>query len=218
MRVPRRVAASFSPRQFEGTLDAAGLRFGVVCSRWNPTVTDALLAATLETLQRRGARAEDVFVARVPGAFELASGARALADSGKPKPQALIALAAIVRGETTHHEVLGHAVATALATLSIDLGVPIGFGVLTCDTMAQARARADKGVEAAEAAIEMANLRRQLRGSAVSRPPKASPRQKATPSEARRSLGSPRRPTSKPRNSGLTPRSRRGAPFRRPGA
>jgi 6,7-dimethyl-8-ribityllumazine synthase len=120
-----------------------------------------LLAATLETLQRRGARAEDVSVARVPGAFELPSGSRALAAS--TKPQALIALAAIVRGETTHHEVLGHAVATALATLSIDLGLPIGFGVLTCDTMEQARARADKGVEAAEAAIEMANLRRQLR-------------------------------------------------------
>ena len=155
------MAASFSPRQFEGSLDAGGLRFGVVCSRWNPTVTDALLAAALETLQRRGARSEDVSVARVPGAFELPSGARALADSSKP--HALIALAAIVRGETTHHEVLGHAVASALATLSVDLGLPIGFGVLTCDTMEQARVRADKGVEAAEAAIEMANLRRQLR-------------------------------------------------------
>jgi 6,7-dimethyl-8-ribityllumazine synthase len=161
MRVPRRVAASFSPRQFEGTLDAAGLRFGVVCSRWNPTVTDALLAAALETLQRRGAKAADVAVARVPGAFELPAGARALAESSKP--HALIALAAIVRGETTHHEVLGHAVASALAALTVDTGLPIGFGVLTCDTMEQARARADKGVEAAEAAIEMANLRRQLR-------------------------------------------------------
>jgi 6,7-dimethyl-8-ribityllumazine synthase len=161
MRVSRRVAASFSPRQFEGTLDAAGLRFGVVCSRWNPTITDALLAAALEALQRRGAKAGDVAVARVPGAFELPAGARALAESAKP--HALVALAAIVRGETTHHEVLGHAVASALAALSVDTGLPIGFGVLTCDTMEQARARADKGVEAAEAAIEMANLRRQLR-------------------------------------------------------
>ncbi len=75
----------------------------------------------------------------------------------------MIALAAIVKGETTHHEVLGHAVASALAGLSVDTGLPIGFGLLTCDTMEQARRRSEKGVEAAEAAIEMANLRRQLR-------------------------------------------------------
>ena len=161
MRVPRRVAASFSPRQYEGSLAAAGLRFGVVCARWNPTVTDALLASALETLKRRGARAEDVVVARVPGAFEVPAGARAVAESAKP--HALIALAAIVRGETTHHEVLGHAVASALASLTVETGLPIGFGVLTCDTMEQARLRAEKGVEAAEAAIEMANLRRSLR-------------------------------------------------------
>jgi 6,7-dimethyl-8-ribityllumazine synthase len=161
MRVPRRVAASFSPRQYEGSLDAGGLRFGVVCARWNPTVTDALLAAALDTLRRRGARAEDVAVARVPGAFELPAGARALLDSGKL--HALVTLAAIVRGETTHHEVLGHAVASALATLSVETGMPIGFGLLTCDTIEQARQRSDKGVEAAEAAIEMANLRRRLR-------------------------------------------------------
>ena len=161
MRVPRRVAASFSPRQYEGSLDANGLRFGVVCARWNPTVTDALLATALETLKRRGAREQDVSIARVPGAFELPAGAKALADAAKP--HALIALAAIVRGETTHHEVLGHAVASALASLSVETGLPIGFGVLTCDTMEQARRRTDKGIEAAESAIEMANLRRHLK-------------------------------------------------------
>jgi len=161
MRVPRRVAASFSPRQYEGSLDAAGLRFGVVCARWNPTVTDAMLAAALDTLRRRGARAADVGVVRVPGAFEVAAGARAMADTGRY--HALIALAAIVRGETTHHEILGHAVAGALAGLAVSSAIPIGFGILTCDTMEQARERSDKGVEAAEAAIEMANLGRQLR-------------------------------------------------------
>ncbi len=161
MRVPRRVAASFSPKQYEGSLDASGLRLAVVCARWNPTVTDAMLGAALDTLRRRGARAADVAVARVPGAFELAAGARAFLDFGRT--HAVVALAAIVRGETTHHEVLGHAVATALASLSSETGVPIGFGILTCDTMEQARSRADKGVEAAEAAIEMANLRRQLK-------------------------------------------------------
>jgi 6,7-dimethyl-8-ribityllumazine synthase len=163
MRVPRRAAAAFSPRQYEGSLDAAGLRFGVVCARWNPTVTDAMLAAALDTLRRRGARAADVGVVRVPGAFEVASGAKALVDSGRY--QALVALAAIVRGQTTHHEVLGHSVASALAALTVASGIPIGFGILTCDTMDQARERTDKGVEAAEAAIEMANLGRQLRRS-----------------------------------------------------
>jgi 6,7-dimethyl-8-ribityllumazine synthase len=161
MRVPRRAAASFSPRQYEGGLEADGLRFGVVCARWNPTITDALLASSLEALRIHGARAAAVTVARVPGAFEVPAGARTLLDTGKF--HALIALAAIVRGDTTHHEVLGNSVATALASLSVESGVPIGFGVLTCDTMDQARERTDKGAEAVEAAIEMANLRRHLR-------------------------------------------------------
>jgi 6,7-dimethyl-8-ribityllumazine synthase len=163
MRVPRRVAVSFSPKQYEGSLDAEGLRFGVVCARWNPTVTDAMLAAALETLRRRGARASDVVVARVPGAFEVPAAVRALFDAGKS--HAVIALAAIVRGETAHHEVLWNSVASALAALSAETAHPIGFGVLTCDTMEQARSRTDKGIEAAEAAIEMANLRRHLRKS-----------------------------------------------------
>jgi len=161
MRVSRRAPATFSPRQYEGSLDAAGLRFGVVCARWNPTITDAMLEAAVETLRRRGARAADVGVVRVPGAFEVAAGAKALVDSGRY--QAIVALAAIVRGKTSHHEVLGHSVAAALAELTVVSGVPIGFGILTCDTMEQARDRTDKGVEAAEAAIEMANLARQLR-------------------------------------------------------
>lgn len=152
---------SFSPKQVEGTLDARGLRFGVVCARWNPTITDGMLDSALDTLRRRGARERDVTVVRVPGAFEVPAGVRVLMESAKP--DALIALAAIVRGETTHHDVLGRAVAASLATLAADTGVPVGFGILTCETMEQARDRVEKGVEAAEAAIEMANLRRQLR-------------------------------------------------------
>jgi 6,7-dimethyl-8-ribityllumazine synthase len=161
MRVPRRAAAPFSPREYEGSLDAEGLRFGIVCARWNPTITDAMLASSLDALRRCGARAEATVVVRVPGAFEVPAGARAMLDAGKY--DALIALAAIVRGDTTHHEVLGHAVANALAALSIESAVPVGFGVLTCDTMEQARERTDKGAEAAQAAIGMANLRRRLR-------------------------------------------------------
>ena len=160
-RFPRRLKPPFSPREVEGTLDAKGLKLGIAVARWNPAVTDALLASALETLERRGVRASDVRVAKVPGAFELPAAARALMQSGRA--DAVIVLGAIVRGETAHNEVLGHAVATALAGLSAETGVPIGFGLLTCDTMEQARARSGRGVEAAEAAVEMANLRRRLR-------------------------------------------------------
>jgi len=159
-RVLRRADSSFAPKEVEGSTNAAGLRFAVVCSRWNPTITDALLRSALATLEHSGARAEDVEVIRVPGAFELPAAAAA-AIARRPKPDAVIALGAVVRGETSHHEVLGHAVAAALASLSAGV-TPIGFGLLTCDTMEQARARSQKGREAAEAAIEMARLRREL--------------------------------------------------------
>ena len=150
----------FAPKAKEGSLDARGLRVGIVCARWNPTVTEALLRSALERLRRRGARMSDVTLVRVPGAFELPAAARSLLRSRRV--DALAILAAIVRGETSHHEVLAHAVAGALAALSAETGVPVGFGVLTCDTMEQARRRVSKGAEAVEAAVEMANLRRTL--------------------------------------------------------
>ena len=160
-RFPRRLKPSFSPREEEGTLDAKGLKLKIAVARWNPTVTKALLASALEALERCGARAGDVRVVKVPGAFELPGAVRALTRSGRT--DAVIVLGAIVKGETTHHEVLGHAVATALASLSADTGIPIGFGLLTCDTMEQARSRTSKGAEAVEAAVEMANLLRRLK-------------------------------------------------------
>lgn len=163
VRSLRRLPHAFSPREWEGELRAKGLRIVVICARWNPTVTEALLGSCLAALERHGARVGDVSVIRVPGAFELPAAARAAIAK---RPHALVALGAIVRGETTHHEVLGQAVATALAQLSVDSAVPIGFGLLTCDTMEQARARTRKGGEAAEAAVTMANLRRSLAGRA----------------------------------------------------
>jgi 6,7-dimethyl-8-ribityllumazine synthase len=99
---------------------------------------------------------------RVPGAFELPAAARAALSARSTRPDAVIVLGAIIKGETTHHEVLGHAVAAALAALTAETGQPLGFGLLTCDTMEQARGRSGKGAEAAEAAIEMANLKRVL--------------------------------------------------------
>ena len=159
-RVPRRIAPAFQAKEVEGDSDATGLRFTVLCARWNPTVTEALLRNALEKLERHGARGADVLVVRVPGAFELPAAARAAFAGGRS--DALLALGAIVRGETTHHDVLGHAVAAALAAFSAQTGCPIGFGLLTCDTMEQARKRVRKGGEAAEAAIQMANLVRRL--------------------------------------------------------
>ncbi|HTD51642.1 MAG TPA: 6,7-dimethyl-8-ribityllumazine synthase [Thermoanaerobaculia bacterium] len=158
-RVVRRMAPAFSPEETEGGTNAAGLRFAVVCSRWNPTITERMLRSALDALQRQGARAEAIEIIRVPGAFELAAAAVLAAK----RADAVIALGAIVKGETSHHDVLAHAVAEALAMLSSSGGPPIGFGLLTCDTMEQARARTDKGAEAALAAIEMANLRRRRR-------------------------------------------------------
>jgi 6,7-dimethyl-8-ribityllumazine synthase len=159
-RAVRRVASSFAPRERSGSLDARGLKLGILCARWNPTVTDAMVSSACAALGRHGARAEDVLLVRVPGAFELPVAARTLIET--EKPDAVVALGAIVRGETSHHEVLGNAVASALAALSAETGVPVGFGLLTCDTMDQARSRVAKGAEAAEAAVEMANLRRLL--------------------------------------------------------
>ena len=156
--LPRETASA--PKAWEGDLDARGLRFGVVCARWNPTITDPMLAGALEALRRHGARSEDVTVVRVPGAFELPAAVRALVRSGRC--EALAVLAAIIRGETTHHEVLGHAVAGALASISAETGFPIGFGLLTCDSMAQAKQRVGKGAEAVEAALEVAHLARAL--------------------------------------------------------
>jgi len=160
-RVPPRDRAA-APKAWEGSLDARGLRIGVVCARWNPTVADAMLASALDALARHGARPSQIFVVRVPGAFELPAAVRALVRSRRC--HAVASLAAIVRGETSHHEVLASAVAGALASFSAATGVPIGFGVLTCDSMEQARARVGKGAEAVEAAIELANLRRALGG------------------------------------------------------
>ena len=155
------MTGAFSPREIEGSTDAAGLRFAVVCSRWYPNGTEGLLRSALRALRQHGARAEDIEIIRVPGAFELAAAAK-LAER---RADAVVALAAIIKGETNHHDVLAHAVSAALATLSASEGLPIGFGVLTCESMEQARARTEKGAEAALAAIEIANLRRRRRTS-----------------------------------------------------
>ncbi len=151
-----------------GTLagDAARpFRFDVVVSGTNAVITEALLEGVLGALGRHGARDESVRVCRVPGAFELPMTAAQLARSS---PDAIICIGALIRGETPHFDYLSMAVAQGLQTVAIDSGIPTVFGVLTCDSMQQAAARAggdkgNKGAEAAIAAIEMAALYAALR-------------------------------------------------------
>jgi 6,7-dimethyl-8-ribityllumazine synthase len=150
------------PRSFEGDLVANGLRFAIVASRFNDEIVTGLLDGALDCLRRHGAADADVGVYRVPGAFEIPqAAARVVAD-------AVIALGCLIRGETLHFEVLSAQVTNELSRVAVERGLPIGFGVITCNTLEQAVARSspgtgNKGWEAALAAIEMANLWRALR-------------------------------------------------------
>ncbi len=148
-------------RTYEGGYDARGLRVAVVVSRFNDTVGRRLLDGALDCLRRHAVADDDVGVAWVPGAFELPLAAKRLALSGEY--DAVVCLGAVIRGETPHFDHVASAAATGVARAALDTGVPITFGVLTCDTPEQAEQRAggklgNKGFEAALAAIEMAGL------------------------------------------------------------
>ncbi len=147
----------------EGGLDASGLRVAVLQATFNSSVTDGLLAGALSLLDEAGA--VDPTVVRVPGAFELPLAALAAAESGY---DAVIALGAVVLGETDHYEHVAHRTSEGLQRVMLDTGVPVAFGVLTVGSEEQARARSvpgssNKGAEAAEAAIRTANVLRVLR-------------------------------------------------------
>ena len=149
----------------DGELKASGLRFGIVVSRFNSFITERLLAAAVDALERAGAGGEDVNVVRVPGAFELPLAAKKLAATGRY--DALIAVGCVLRGETTHYDYVCSETARGLQLAQMDSGLPIIFCVLTCDTLEQAIDRAglkggNKGFEAGLAAIEMAQLSRKL--------------------------------------------------------
>jgi 6,7-dimethyl-8-ribityllumazine synthase len=163
-RSPRRArTAPNLPERVEGALDGAGLRFALVVSRFNEFVTSHLLTGAQDCLARHGAPRQ--IVVRVPGSWELPLAARKLAESGAY--DAIVALGVLVRGETPHFDVLAGEVARGLARVSMDSGVPIGFGVLTTETVEQAIERAgakagNKGWDAALSALEMASLMRRL--------------------------------------------------------
>jgi 6,7-dimethyl-8-ribityllumazine synthase len=162
----------FRPNEIHGALDAAGMRFGIVVSRFNSFITERLLAGALEALARGGASSEQSDIARVPGSFEIPLAAKTMALGGSY--DAIIAIGCVLRGETAHFDYIATEVARGIQLAQMDTGVPIIFCVLTCDTLEQAIDRAglksgNKGYDAGLAALEMAQLSRRLRGSASSR-------------------------------------------------
>ena len=143
--------------EIEPNLNGAGLRIGVAMARFNREIGEGLLSACTAALAKHGVRESDVLIVSVPGALELPLVLQSLAQSRDF--DALIALGAVVRGETYHFEIVSNESATGITSVQLDTGIPIANGVLTCDTDEQAEARMQqKGAECAEAAIEMANL------------------------------------------------------------
>ena len=163
------MAEKLQPGKIGGELNARGLRFGIAVSRFNSFITDRLLSAAVNALERSGSEDRDVDVVHVPGAFELPLVAKKLAQTGKY--DALIAIGCVLRGETTHYDYVCSETSRGLQLAQMDTGVPVIFCVLTCDTLEQAIDRAglkggNKGFEAGLGAIEMAQLSRKLRPSA----------------------------------------------------
>lgn len=152
-------------KTIEGQLKADGLRFGIVAGRFNEFITAKLLSGAIDCLVRHGAKAEDLATAWVPGAFEIPLAAKKMAASGKY--DAIICLGAVIRGATPHFDYVCAEVSKGIATISLKYETPVSFGVLTTESIEQAVERAgtkagNKGVDAAMAAIEMANLLKNL--------------------------------------------------------
>lgn len=154
------------PRSFEGDLNASGLRLAIVASRFNDEIVAGLLEGALDCLLRHGVAEEAISLYRVPGAFEIPSlVSKILRGEGH---DAVIALGCLIRGDTPHFDFISAQVTSELSRVSIEAGLPVAFGVITCNTWEQAAERSsagtsNKGWEAALAAIEMANLWRALR-------------------------------------------------------
>ncbi|MBA3470663.1 MAG: 6,7-dimethyl-8-ribityllumazine synthase [Herpetosiphonaceae bacterium] len=150
---------------YEGNLLGSGLRVGIVIARWNDFIGGNLLAGALDSLRRHGVAEDDIGVAWCPGSFEIPLIAKRMAASGRY--DAVITLGAVIRGATSHYDIVAGGVASGIASAMNETGVPILFGVLTTDTIEQAIERAgtkagNKGAECAVAAIEMVNLLKAL--------------------------------------------------------
>jgi 6,7-dimethyl-8-ribityllumazine synthase len=148
----------------EGSPDGARRGVAVVVARFNGEITSRLLEAALDELERAGVRRDAVTVVPVPGAFELPLAAMAFAKTRRYA--CVVALGCVVRGETAHFGYVAGEAASGLQLAALETGVPVSFGVLTCDTREQAEARIDKGAEAVRSALEMADLFSQLRSTA----------------------------------------------------
>ena len=164
--------ATDQPKIIEGELLVRDLRFGVVIARFNDFVVEPLLRGAVDALKRHGAADKQIEIVRVPGAFDLPVVVRKLALSRRY--EALIALGAVIRGDTAHFDFVAGECASGLQRAALDTGTPVVFGVLTTDTVEQALDRcppgeANKGYEAAVTALEMADLLRQLPAPAPAR-------------------------------------------------
>jgi 6,7-dimethyl-8-ribityllumazine synthase len=162
------MAEKLKPGNVRGGLSAAGLRIGVVASQFNNFITDRLLAGALDALQQAGAASEQLQIVRVPGSFELPVVAKKLAATGRF--DSIICIGCVLRGETSHYDVVVSETARGIQLAQLDTGVPLIFCVLTCDTLEQAIDRAglksgNKGYEAGLAAVEMAQLMRKIAGN-----------------------------------------------------
>jgi len=149
------------PKMYEGHLNAEGLKFGLIVSRFNDFITEKLLSGALDALTRSGASEDDISVARVPGAFEIPLIAKKMAQSGNF--DAIICLGAVIRGATPHFEYVAAEVTKGIAVVTLETGVHIAYGIITADTIEQSIERAgtkagNKGWQAAVSAIEMVNL------------------------------------------------------------
>lgn len=145
--------------EYSSKLDGQGLSIGIVMSRFNPEACEALLAACVAELRRLGVPADGIEIATVPGALEIPLVLQNLAQSGRF--DALVALGAVIRGDTYHFEVVSNDSCRAVMDVQLDSGVPIANGILTCETDEQTLARtAQKGTDCAQAAVEMARLLR----------------------------------------------------------
>jgi len=154
------------PKIYEGSFNAEGLKFGIVVSRFNHFIADKLLSGAMDAIYRHGGSEDDISVFRVPGSFEIPSVANKLVESGKF--DAIICLGVLIRGETPHFDYIASEVSKGIANIAINSGIPVLFGVVTADSIEQAIERAgtkqgNKGFDAAMAAIEMANLYKNLK-------------------------------------------------------
>jgi len=159
------------PKVIEGQLTAAGLKFAIVVSRFNSFISERLLSGALDALARTGAEPGDIEVVKVPGSWELPVVTHEFAR--QKRHDAIICLGAVIRGDTPHFDYVASEAVKGIGNVAVQTGVPVAFGLLTCNTLEQAIDRAgaksgNKGFDAAMAAVEMAHVMRQLRGAGAS--------------------------------------------------